>query len=68
VDVTWIQGLTGTQTTSKPSEHHGPTLGPTGQPPHESTGRGGPTRGRPTPQVGQTDLVSAHPSLPRGAF
>jgi hypothetical protein len=66
VDVTWIEGPTGRQTASKPSGHRGPTLGPTAQPPRESTGRSGPTMGRPTPQVGRTDLVSAHPSLPRG--
>jgi hypothetical protein len=67
MDITRIEGPTGRQTTTKPGGHRGPTLGPTGQSPCESTGQGGPTRGRPTSQVGRTDLVSAHLSLPRGA-
>jgi hypothetical protein len=67
VDILWIEGPAATQTASKSSGHLEPTQGPTGQPPRESTGRGMPTRGRLTPQVGWTDLVSAHPILSHGA-
>jgi hypothetical protein len=45
VDITWIEGPTGKQTTSKPSGHWELTWGPTRQPPRKSTSRGGPTRG-----------------------
>jgi hypothetical protein len=41
VDVTWIEGPTGTKTASKSSGHQELTWGPTGQPPGESTPRGG---------------------------
>jgi hypothetical protein len=53
MDIPRIEGPTFRQTASKPGGHQGPTLGPTEQPPHKSTGRGGPTRGRLIPQVGR---------------
>jgi hypothetical protein len=65
VDVTWIEGPTGRQTTSKPGGHRGPTLGPTGQPPRESTCRGGPTKGSVDPigRPNQPCVGSSWPSM-----
>jgi hypothetical protein len=56
VDIRRVEGPTGRQTASNSGGHQGPTLEPTGQPPRESIGWGGPKG------VGWTHM-SAEPTL-----
>jgi hypothetical protein len=58
MDITRIEGPTGRQIALKPVGHQGPTLGPTRQPPRESPGQGGSTRGQPN----QPCVDSSQPS------
>ena len=63
VDVTWIEGPTGTQTNSKFYMHLGSTQGPTGQSPGQKLGASGAHMGSTKPWVWPNHHTS-HPSWP----
>jgi len=67
VDVTWIEGPTGTKTNSKSYTHRECTQGPTCQPPRQRGRPAGPTKGRPNRGFGRIALGPIDPGLPRGA-